>query len=593
MPDLVLARFGGMDGRRMEVSADQGVLTKAYNCHINDGGEIEKRKALVAISGSLPSAAGATFGLASDGDNLYVFGSHTTSGLTLPTGITYQKLEHPSGSAMTELLDWTLFDGNLYVAAKYADAATYHFYNGSRVTDWFDGKARGAFTIVTGDATTSGNAISAVKVNGIDVLGTIMQYTLSNSEFAKSLAAQIAAYTSSPDYTAVADGASVIIIAAAAGLTINGYAVAVTTTGGVSVGSIVNMANGANNSPGEPGATVLTLGSKLYTPAGTDVHYSATDDATKFNTSADGAGFISPATQSAGAKDPTALGAFLNPQGTTTGQTLLVIARAAIQVWHVENNDDLNTMLQVVEGYGTRAKNANIAFADKHMFLDPKGIFHLNTSNASNAAVVGAVGAPINKELKAYMATLTATQRNAAVVAIEPTEKRLWMAIGSRVYVLSYFPPAQVSLFTPPAPLAWSRYDLDFSISDMAIAGDQLYVRSGTSVYAYGGTTGDVYDACAVTARIAYLDAGVPAGFKNLLGVDFALEGTWVAAVNSHVNDPTVMTTLGTFVDTTFDQDAQAAAGRDTHFAVEMTHNRTQAAVISQIVLHYQLDESA
>lgn len=593
MPDLTVSHFGrGLDVRRQEVASLAGALSKAINCHITPGGEIEQRKALLPLSGSLPTVAGVgvTFGLASDGDNLYVFGSKTTADITLPTGINYQRLAHPSNHAMTAVLDWTLYDGEIYVSAQYADGSVLHFKNASRVTDWFDGKARGGFSIEGGAATTT-SIVTSIKVNGVEILSATMTLaSLSLSEFANTIANRITSHVSSPDYTAAADGSNVTIIAPNSGTTANGFVVSLVASG-VSISNITNMANGLANSPGSPGDSVLTLGGKLYTDADDRIHFSADGDATEFTDNGEnGAGFIEPGVHSAGAGDVRALGSFLTPLGEIAGgATLVVLARQAIQIWHVEANDDNNRLLQVIGDHGTRARNANVDFKSRHAFLSSKnGIHAIVARDSSNTGAVAALGAAINKELKEYLLTLDQTARDAAVAEVEPSEGRLWMAVGARVYVLSDFPEGQ------PVPVfAWTRYDPGFTINHLTVAGEKLYARSGNTVYAYGGTDGETYDACTVLARIAYLDAGVPAGYKNMLGVDAAVTGNWRLSVNTDLNNADALQVVANLTGITYDIGSiPTAAGRETHLAVELYRAETGPAVISSFVLHYQVDQT-
>lgn len=586
MPDLVVRDWRGIDGRRQEVSSLAGVLSKCINAHLNRGGEVEKRYALVPAY-SLPSTVGATFGLASDSDSLYVFGSVTAAQLSMPAGVTYQRLAHPTPStAMTALLDWSLFNGQIYASARFADNSVRHFYNGSLVTDIFDGKARGSFEILAGanTGTTANNVVSAVTVNGVDVLGGSKTFATTLSALADSVAAQITANVSAPEYSGVAVGSTVIIVSSASGSTQNGFVVAATAGGTVSAGNYVNMAGGQDNPPGDPGTTVLTLGEKEYTVASKNINFSATRDATKFNQTYDGAGFVTPAMHSTGAATPVSLGTFVNPQGSL-GQTLLVLCREAIQVWHVEADDENNEMLQVIEDAGTRAGAANIGFGAVHTFLNHNGFCAITkATDSSNTAEVAEIGAPINGELNAYMATLTQNQRDAAVAAVEPKDKRLWFAVGQRVYVLSNFREAQVS--------GWSRYDLEFIISDMTTLNRQLYCRSGNTIYAYGGTDGATYDACRVTVRVANVDAGKPAGFKTLQAADYALTGVWSVATTNNASPSNQLATIGNLTGTTFNDPIVPLNGHEANIAVEMVHEKTEGAVLSQIVLHYQYDQS-
>jgi hypothetical protein len=93
----------GQDSRKSPTTAAPGTLTTLVNGHITRGGDLEVRKSLVSTY-ELPTG---TFGLGAVGGALYVFGSAPDPGV--PSGITYQQLEHPSGSAMTQVLDVNIF----------------------------------------------------------------------------------------------------------------------------------------------------------------------------------------------------------------------------------------------------------------------------------------------------------------------------------------------------------------------------------------------------------------------------------------------------------------------------------------------------
>lgn len=136
MPYLVVENFnGGLDTRKSVLTAPPGTLQVATNCHINRGGEIEKRKAFV-LKSVLPANS---FGFHAVRGNLYTFGSVASGSLSpaLPAGVNYQRLQHPTGAAaMTDLIWAENFDGKIYAIAEYGDGNIYHFYDGTRVTTW-------------------------------------------------------------------------------------------------------------------------------------------------------------------------------------------------------------------------------------------------------------------------------------------------------------------------------------------------------------------------------------------------------------------------------------------------------------------------
>lgn len=169
---------GGQDRRRMSISGVPGTLYDCINGHVTRGGEVEKRK---AFSSKYTLPAG-TFGMASTAaGGIHVFGSATDPGV--PSGVTYQRLQHPDGVAMSDVLRAEVFDGKLYVIAKFADGTIMHFYDGAVVTDWNDGIVRDSMTDTAGiaehlkglidasddyTATRSGSVITITGAAGVD-----------------------------------------------------------------------------------------------------------------------------------------------------------------------------------------------------------------------------------------------------------------------------------------------------------------------------------------------------------------------------------------------------------------------------------------
>lgn len=120
----------GMDRRRKRISGVPGTLWTLKNGHITRGGDIERAKKFVSKY-TLPAS---TFGLAKVRRQLYVFGSAAAP--TMPNGVLYQQLIAPNTPNMTRVLDVKAFSGKLYVVAEFADGNIYHYYNGTRVTQW-------------------------------------------------------------------------------------------------------------------------------------------------------------------------------------------------------------------------------------------------------------------------------------------------------------------------------------------------------------------------------------------------------------------------------------------------------------------------
>lgn len=317
MSYLNIANFKyGLDTRRSELTSQPGTLLQLNNAHVNQGGEIEKRKAFVR---TVIDPNQSTFGMEiTSNDTILVFGSGTTPvGFPFIVGgvtIDYQRLPYPSpgGPTMLGILGSTSFAGKAWAIADFGFGGVLGYYDGVLVADFTSGLSFGAltnaaiaalltvlinatpgylaiqqpnpndnkinifggtgsaysvaitvnsttgtltdqndnagipavpatvaigsFAVTNGSASAGVNKITHVKVNGVDLLSGSVDWVTSNVATAAAIAANINAFTSSPDYTAEAVGSVVQIFAVTAGSTPNGFVVQVTAAGNLVVG---------------------------------------------------------------------------------------------------------------------------------------------------------------------------------------------------------------------------------------------------------------------------------------------------------------------------------------------------------------------
>lgn len=149
----------GLDTRREVLTTQPGALVTCENAFINNGGEVEKRRAFVLYATVLildGNGDTGTFGLESTSAGIVVFGSALTFGTSptqsqpvlasaIPAGVTYQQLKHPtlvndSGESydrtlhrMTQLVFSENYQGNAFACAKFADGRKFLYYNGELV----------------------------------------------------------------------------------------------------------------------------------------------------------------------------------------------------------------------------------------------------------------------------------------------------------------------------------------------------------------------------------------------------------------------------------------------------------------------------
>ncbi len=107
--------------------------------------------------------------------------------------------------------------------------------------------ATGSVTLSQGTAApTSTDAVSSIKVNDVEILGASVSFNLSLNQTAKDIAEKINQYHSDPDYSAMANGATIIITASpGSGSSANAYAVTATGTANLTA-TPVNMSGGVD-----------------------------------------------------------------------------------------------------------------------------------------------------------------------------------------------------------------------------------------------------------------------------------------------------------------------------------------------------------
>lgn len=671
---------GGLDTRRMPETTAGGVLIEAIDGHITRGGEFEKRAAFVQTY-DVPG----TVGMAFTRTGIVVFGSGPA--VAVPTGVAYQRLQHPDGNtALIRVPSFDLNAGKIYAVGVFADGTVHHFYDGVRVSDWFDGRARAmlrvasgntvpavsasaAFTITsgtlgggnltaitvagvtitdgpiphTGDNVTMAAAVAAsintrvsspdytasssgavvtitsvlpgisangrvvaytatgdvsanpsnmnggvpavtsrlddLRVNGVAIIAAPVTWSISNSNTAAEIAAAINAYVSVPEYSAVAVGDQIVILAAAAGTEPNGYYVGAVVSSGLVLDPAAATMNGGAVTAGSftPGTFVLTIGSKMYSTSGPNMHFSGIKLPTKWTTDATGAGFIDMSSEASGAEELVAVAKYQN--------YVAVFAEQIIQIWYVDPNPSLNKQSQVLNNTGTVSARSVTKFGDDDLFyVNESGLRSLRARDASNSASTTDIGSPVDTLITGELRKLNADERSRIIGAIEPLEGRFWLAIKEKIFVFSYFSGANVS--------AWSMYHPGFEVEDMLVFGRRMHLRSGNKIYVYGGVSGEIkYDATVATARLPYLDGEKPTKKKHLRGYDAALEGLWRVSVGMDPNNLDVVDVLGNVFETTFDSETLPAAGGHTHFSLLFQSQGNGPAKLGSAIINYDSDD--
>ncbi|WP_316397346.1 hypothetical protein [Bradyrhizobium sp. 33ap4] len=682
---------GGLDTRRMSEALPGGSAIRANDGHVSRGGEFEQRPAFVQAY-SLPAG---TIGLGATQRSLYVFGSGPAP--ATPRGVLYQQLQHPDGiTPLYRIRAYDLFATKLYVVAEYEDGTIYHFYDGQRVTDWQDGRARFPFRVVAGGPqpaiqascqfTVSGgsnsivNTFGDIQIGGVSILGVPVQHTGNNTTTAGAIAAQINAYVSNPDYSAAFDGPVVTIFAITAGAVANGPTPTFVLNGDTAVSNVTAMQGGADAAPSQvaditvngvsilagpvtwatsneataqaivdsinsyaslpdytatavgdrvnilaadPGVaangfavafTLLrgmtftpagilsggldpgnifqsgtfakTIGSKEYVTNGQYLNFSAIDNPTGFQTTATapdntGAGFIDMSTQAGGSESLQALAKYQ--------QWIAVFAERVTQIWAIDPDPTKYAQVQVLNNMGTTSPRSVTQFGDSDVFfLDESGVRSLRARDASNAASTSDVGVAVDTLVVDKIRPMSTADRSKIVGLIEPTSGRFWLGFKDLIVVLSFFEGSKIS--------SWATYTpgvdgVPFLVDDYAVFKKKVYLRSGDTIYVFGGLGNDViYDETSPELWTPYLDCGAPADDKQFRTLDVGCEGQWEVRVAFDPKNPNVSDKVAVVNGSTYAGDKIPFEHRTTHVSLRFKGVGAGEKKVSSAVIKFDGD---
>lgn len=469
------------------------------------------------------------------------------------------------------------------------------------------------------------NAITEVKVDGVDILGGHVHWVQSNSNTAQTVADQINSYQSSTEYTAsVVDGGKVVITSASnTGASPNGKTVGVTTLGNVVISSVVPMSGGVNpvggisqrttvglTTSGTVSETVgstltltliesdntvypyyigatpmgglklnycLTYKTKVHILAGSYIISSGVDMPTVWKMSGLGVSFIDLSNNTDGSQE---LVAACSYQGR-----LAIFTRESCQIWNIDVDPQNNSLSQIIMNSGTIAPNSVIGHGEIDVFyLSDSGIRSLRARDASSQAMVHDVGVNIDTQVVELLRNIPESVAFNAFSVIEPKDNRLMMSLFDKVFVLSQYQTAGIN--------AWSTYTPEMTGVKMAIMKGRLYSRQGDAIYLYGGDDGVTYDDCMSDIVLPYLDGTKPATMKHLMGVDLTSDGNWDFYIGTDPYAPDVRDHVATINNSTFQLGRVPAVGLGTHIGVRLISIGSGYGRIGNLILHYELNES-
>ena len=245
-------------------------------------------------------------------------------------------------------------------------------------------------------------------------------------------------------------------------------------------------------------------------------------------------------------------------------------------------------MSQTIDGTVTLASRSIFPFgAIELFFLDETGVRSLKARDALNGAFVDDIGTAIDTVVRAQLDTTPFSVVQRAVATIEPKDGRYWLALGNRIYVLSYFPKASIS--------AWTYFEPGFSVDDFARSYNQMYVRSGDQIYLYGGASGNDYPQTGempALVELPFLTESPPV-LNQLEGIDAATTNEWQIDVLPDPNSEVETVRAGTIDGITYSDTDIAADCRFSHIALKLQCFKAGAAKIANITIRHDGAEPA
>lgn len=486
-------------------------------------------------------------------------------------------------------------------------------------------RATAMFTITGGFAEVS-NYLGALFADSFmyDLAPDPVYYVLDNDATALACATAVNEGTGTHGFTAFSTGAMVTVQAPiGAGDTANGWDLYVVGSGLMTTSGSTVFAGGVTAVAAKPQIEKVTVGgsyadantytitldavpykitglsagyprvirtfkTKMYAGVKALLGFSAVDDPTLWTTGT-GIGLINISSQNQGSQQLTGLGVYQ--------EFMALFSRDTIQVWSMDPDPDNNTIKQTLPNTGTRSARALLPFGNSDLiYLDGlRGIRSLKARDVGGSAYVDDIGTKIDTHVAEFLATLTDTDIEGASGVVDPVNGRAWIAIANRIYVFSYFPGSKVS--------AWTYFEPGFTISRMGVANNRIYVRSGDTIYRFGGVDGvtdTAENGVETRVRMPFIDAGRIAGGKKIMGVDLIVQGEWdcYLLLNPKNSEESIEAMTAEMTDVLRVEGPTTLIGRiplfgdTTHFAPLLISNRGGKRIFSEVVVHFEDDDT-
>ncbi|MDG3089227.1 hypothetical protein P7F88_25525 [Vibrio hannami] len=185
-----------------------------------------------------------------------------------------------------------------------------------------------------------------------------------------------------------------------------------------------------------------------------------------------------------------------------------------------------------------------------------------------------------------------------ATGSIHKQTGQFWLALRNEVHVLARYPSAGVqawSTFDLPFPQNAAPISGDVKgqwVADWCEVNDSIIMRNfADEVYTYGGPGGDAYDDAQVEVIIPFMDFERPGSIKQFTGIDLVCDGSWAVdfTTDFHGNERNLhWERLADVHGSTRSMDRIDFSASGTHLALRLTTSDQFAASLSEILVHYE-----
>lgn len=172
-----------------------------------------------------------------------------------------------------------------------------------------------------------------------------------------------------------------------------------------------------------------------------------------------------------------------------------------------------------------------------------------------------------------------------------------WLSIRDSIYVLSRYPSAKVlawaqyDLPTPEFIAEFAGENKSGWVADWCPIGDSVVLRNfADEVYVYGGPSGAEYDDATVEVIVPFMDMGRPGSTKNFFGVDIVCDGEWTVEFTTEfrgTDRDLIWAEVGTITNSTRESAKVSMDATGTQIALRLRSQSAFAAKISEIAVHY------